>query len=206
MVRYIALYSWSPPPVIDRPVSTNRVIVAGMPVAVPALQVPSLGLDEAAIDAAVVTYERALAWLRRRYPAIPVTLVYIPSPAAVYRHAAAELLSSGVMFPSEHPVEPREFRPFPVSAVYLNSQKICEKIRAVTLAGGADFIETRRPFRAAAAGAAIHGPRDWAHLNERGYRLLGALIAARIGERPADACDDRWGSDAPETVVEPVRR
>ena len=41
------------------------------------------------------------------------------------------------------------------------------------------------------SGRPLHGPRDWGHLNEAGYRLLGSLLAARIDEQPADACEDR---------------
>jgi hypothetical protein len=47
-------------------------------------------------------------------------------------------------------------------------------------------------LRAAGARAAVHGPRDWNHLNETGYRLLGALVVKHLEDRPADACDDAW--------------
>jgi lysophospholipase L1-like esterase len=83
-------------------------------------------------------------------------------------------------------------RPFPAAAIYAMSQKICEKIRAVSLAYGIAFIDTRPAFRKAAAGSPLQGPRDWGHPNEAGYRLLGNLLAARINEPAQDACDDHW--------------
>ena len=90
-------------------------------------------------------------------------------------------------------------RVFPVSAIYKKSQKICEMIRGVTLAQGIDFIDTRPTFRAAAAQRPMHGPKDWMHLNENGYRVLGSYLAKRLGAPAADACDDRW--DAADTVM-----
>jgi hypothetical protein len=52
-------------------------------------------------------------------------------------------------------------------------------------------------LRAAGARQTLHGPHDWKHLNETGYRLLGALVAQHLEDRPADACDDRWPEASP---------
>jgi hypothetical protein len=38
----------------------------------------------------------------------------------------------------------------------------------------------------------VHGPRDWNHPNELGYRTLGTLVAQKIDQREPDVCDDRW--------------
>ena len=35
-------------------------------------------------------------------------------------------------------------------------------------------------LRAAASAQVIHGPRDWDHLNEIGYRTHGSLVAAHV--------------------------
>jgi hypothetical protein len=87
-------------------------------------------------------------------------------------------------------------RIFPVAAVYANSQKICEKIREVSIAQGIRFIDTRPALRAAATMRPLHGPRDWNHLNENGYRALGAYLASQIGSPSSDPCNDAW--DAPK--------
>jgi hypothetical protein len=44
-------------------------------------------------------------------------------------------------------------------------------------------------LRKVAATTFVHGPRDWNHPNELGYRTLGALVAARLDQRTHDACD-----------------
>lgn len=174
----------------------NRVIIGGVPTNARELNVPSLALTDAQMDAGFVVYQRSLAWLRRRYPQIPVTVVYIPSPSAVYRFAGPDVVAEEIYDPAEpqRPGHPHlsSGRAFPVSAVYANSQKICERIRAMSLAQSAGFIDTRPAMRAAAAQQALHGPRDWNHFNEAGYRLLGKLVAADATAQPADSCDDRW--------------
>jgi hypothetical protein len=81
---------------------------------------------------------------------------------------------------------------YPVSQVYARSQRICEGIRAVSLKNGAGFVDTRPALRAAGARQAVHGPSDWRHVNEIGYRIIGALVAKHLDVRPDDACSDRW--------------
>jgi hypothetical protein len=40
------------------------------------------------------------------------------------------------------------------------------------------------------ASQTVHGPRNWDHFNEAGYRILGKLLADRINNKAADLCDD----------------
>jgi len=123
-------------------------------------------------------------------------VVYIPSPASTYRQANPQVISKDVFIPDESERAGRlvivDGRPFPSTGVYEHSQRICEKIRAATLPQGVGFIDARPVMRQAGAAQAIHGPRDWNHPNERGYRLLGKLVAEHINGHPADACDDSW--------------
>jgi len=174
----------------------NRVVVDGVATNARELNVPSLALDDRQIDIGFLVFERSLAWFRKRFPDVPTTVVYIPSPAAMYRHAGDKVVSFEIYDPSEPQVPGHPHvssgRTFPISAVYANSQKICENIRRMSLAQGVGFIDTRPAFRKAAAHQALHGPRDWNHLNEAGYRVLGNLLADRIGGADADTCDDQW--------------
>jgi hypothetical protein len=48
----------------------------------------------------------------------------------------------------------------------------------------------RPALRAAAAKALIHGPRDWNHFNDAGYRVLGETLAKSIGDTASTACRD----------------
>ena len=154
-------------------------------------------------------YERSLLWLRRHYPGVPITIVYLPSPSAVYRYANPEVVSWNVYVGSDpnKPGKPlyvngRKFTP---EAIYRNSQFICEGIRAISLQLGAAFIDTRPAMRSAASKRALHGPRDWDHFNEAGYRMLGSLVAARLRERPTDACNDNWEPEVLRTQPDRLR-
>jgi hypothetical protein len=185
---------------VDLPASRNRIMIAGMPTAAPELQLPSMALGEQDIADGIVVFDRSLAWLRRHFPAVPTTVVYIPSPSATYRHASAEVMGRDIYEPEVSRKSGRavlvDGGTFPVAAVYARSQRICEGIRAATLNNGAGFVDTRPALRTAGTRAPVHGPRDWKHVNETGYRLIGALVAKHLDDRPADACDDRW-PDAP---------
>jgi hypothetical protein len=174
----------------------NRIIVGGVNTNARELNVPSLALDDAQLGTGFIIYERALAWLRRQYPQVPTTVVYIPSSSAVYRHASDKVVAFEFYDPNDTQV-PRHphvstGRRFSVEAVYANSQTICEHIRAITLGQSVGFLDARPALRAAATVQALHGPRDWNHFNEAGYRVLGKLVADYLREPPLDACDDIW--------------
>ena len=203
MARYAVQEMRAQPQVIDLPAGVNQVIIDGKSVGVPELQVPSVALDDSLIEKGIVVYERSLFWLRQHYPAIPVTIVYLPSPSAVYRYGEPEVVSYNVYLGTDpnKPGKPLyvDGRKFAPEAVYRNSQFICERIRAASLRQGAAFIDTRPALRSAGSKRALHGPRDWSHFNEAGYRLLGSLVAARLAGRPADNCNDSWESEVSNT-------
>jgi hypothetical protein len=181
---------------IDLPPSPNRLVTAEPPSVVPELQVPSMRLSEQELADGVTVFDRSLDWLRHRYPASRGTVIYLPSPASTYRYATAEVVGRDIYEPEPSRKSGRpvlvDGPAFAVTDVYARSQRICEEIRAAALRNGAGFMDSRPMLRAAGAQAPVHGPRDWKHLNEHGYRLLGALVAHHLGERPADACDDGW--------------
>ena len=181
---------------VDLPMSRNRVVIAGMPTAAPELQLPSMALGEQEIADGITVFDRSLAWLRQHFPGVPVTVIYIPAPSATYRHNNAGVVGRDIYVPEESRKSGRavvvDGDTFPVSGIYARSQRICEGIRAATLKNGAGFVDTRPALRAAGARAPVHGPRDWKHVNETGYRLIGALVTQHLDDRLAETCDDRW--------------
>jgi hypothetical protein len=192
MGRYAVKYSWRPPAVIDLPGTMNPLVIGGATRMAADFQAPPLLMSDTEIAAAVTVYARSLAWLRGRFPDVPVTVVYVPSPASVYRHAGDTVVLMQVFAPSD-PAGP-SYR-FGLKAapaeVYARSQMACTKIRDATPEGVA-FVDARPALRRAGAQAPVHGPHDWNHPNELGYRTLGALVAEKIDQRDRGACDDRW--------------
>lgn len=176
----------------------NSVLIGDGTVTTPELQIPPVNLTERQLDDGVAVFDRSLAWLRRHFPNTPTTVVYIPSPAAAYRHAGTSVTAKDFthrFLPDANGGGATVQGPsFPVSQVYASSQRLCEKIRDASLKEGVSFIDLRLAFRQAGARHAIHGPTDWNHPNETGYRLLGAIVAKHLLDHPTDVCDDSWPS------------
>jgi hypothetical protein len=163
------------------PSERNRVVIAGSPTPASALQEPPVMLDPRQTEAALAVFELSLAWLRRRFPDSPATMVYLPSPAATYRYAVAAVDGAHGRYPA--------------GELYERSQKTCEEIRRISLAQGVRFIDMRPPLRAAGARQLIHGPRDWFHFNETGYRTIAGVLAQTLDDPASTPCRD-WNDAA----------
>ncbi|MGB9366549.1 MAG: GDSL-type esterase/lipase family protein [Xanthobacteraceae bacterium] len=167
---------------LRKPSAHNKVLAGGAPHAAPALQKPPAERDPNTLEASFTVFDVSLEWLRQNFSA-PVTVVYLPSPAVIYRHA-----DTSVDVYTYWPLN--EVRPMSAAEIYAASQRSCERIRALTLARDARFIDMRPPLRAAAASAMIHGPQDWNHFSAAGYRVLGEVLARTIDDRASSECRD----------------
>src|SRR2546423_5250782 len=166
---------------LRKPSAHNKVIAGGAAHPAPTLQKPPVELDRRAIDASLMVFDVSLDWLRSNFASAAITVVYLPSPAAIYRHAEP---SVDVYW--RWPL--MDVRPVSAADIYAVSQRTCEQIRALTLAHRARFIDMRPALRAAAATTVIHGPRDWNHFNEAGYRVLGETLAQSIDDAASTGC------------------
>jgi GDSL-like Lipase/Acylhydrolase family len=156
---------------------TNRLVVAGEEVAAPApLEAPAMEVDEPGLDAGVMVFDRSLEWLHRRLPDVPISVVYIPAPLAIYKKAGSVML---------YAIEPRQSGLTGTAtpeAIDRNSVRLCRRVREVAIRHGAGFLDTTSALRAAAKDQPIHGPLDWDHPNEMGYRALAASMAAQSND------------------------
>jgi hypothetical protein len=168
---------------LRKPSAGNKVLVAGNPHAVPALQKPPLELDPALREAALTVFDVSLEWLTRNFSSAAITVVYLPSPAAIYRHA-----DTSVDVYMRWPLN--DAQAISAAHIYAASQRTCEQIRTLSLARNARFIDMRPALRTAAATTVIHGPRDWNHFNDAGYRVLGEALARTIDETTSTECID----------------
>jgi hypothetical protein len=167
---------------LRKPSARNKVLAGGDARAAPALQKPPAEMEPHARDASLMVFEVSLEWLRAHFSA-PVTVVYLPSPAAIYRHAEAR---ADVY--THWPLN--DVQALLAADIYAASQRTCEQIRALSLARGARFVDMRPALRAAAADTVIHGPQDWNHLNPVGYRVLGETLAGMMDGSASMACMD----------------
>jgi len=154
----------------------NQLRVGEASVEAPALEGPAPHLDDESILAAMKVFARSLKWLRQRFPAMPVTVVYVPSPLSVYRHAAET-----VAFCS-----PTGGGPISADIATRHHLMMRDVAARMSAASHIDFVDATPALRAAAETRVIHGPEDWDHLNKGGYEVLGKLVAARVQGDPQD--------------------
>ncbi|MEZ5787791.1 MAG: hypothetical protein R3D62_15250 [Xanthobacteraceae bacterium] len=145
---------------------------------------PSTTLTDQELDLATTVFSRSLAWLRRRFPNVPILVVYLPSPAIVYRLPPGKVQMR----------EKSSLVPYQSSELYARSQRMCTMIRLPSIELGARFLDTRPTLRAAAATQLLHGPLDWDHFNEAGYHTLGKAVAQAIASPGDQGCMD-WASE-----------
>jgi hypothetical protein len=150
----------------------NRLIVGDRAVEAPALMGPSLlPVGDDPIRAGMDVLAHALSWLRMRFAGVPVTLVYVPSALSIY-HLTGDSVS--------YCLGTNVVKTAPTDTVERNHDFIRDLARDIAAGQRVPFVDATPALRAAAFANVIHGPRDWDHLNEIGYRVLGSLVAAHV--------------------------
>jgi hypothetical protein len=151
---------------------SNRLIVGDRIIEAPALLGPSLlPVGDGPIRAGMDVLAHALSWLRLRFPGVPVVLVYVPSALSVYRLAGDSVT---------YCVGWNVIRTASTAETARKHDFIRDIARDIARDQGIAFVDATPVLHAAAAAQVIHGPRDWDHLNEIGYRALGSLVAAHV--------------------------
>jgi len=144
---------------------------------------PAIEVSDADIRAGIVVFERSLAWLKTRFPKVPITVVYVPTALSIYHLTGPTYRYS---------VEPRDDgRSDWATATQIarNSDLLCNLVRTASAGNGVGFLDARPGLREAAAKRLLHGPVDWVHFNEQGYRVLGGLLAGRADAGQVDRCN-----------------
>src|SRR5262249_23777139 len=96
-------------------------------VAVPPLEGPAIGIGGKDLEAAIAVLDRSLVWLRKRLPHAAITIVYIASPLALYRHAGPDAGHGSRIGADE--ILPR-------------SRQICGLVRAASMRAQVGFLDT----------------------------------------------------------------
>ena len=141
-------------------------------------QHPAMTLTPEETKKAVYVFEQSLLFLAEFFNESSIAVVYIPSPLSSY-----QWVSPTVTIQTGH----KGLVTYDSSSIHERSQEICLKIEAIARKHEFDFSDTRKFFRSAALKEAIHGPKDWFHPNEKGYRALaeGVITAFFDAEKPS---------------------
>jgi hypothetical protein len=149
--------------------SRNQIVVGGRTIETPSLQGAAPHLPDDSIRLAMDVFARSLAWLRRHFEHVPITMVYVPSPLSIYHHAADKIsfcsVSGGGLAPK--------------ALSERHHDLMRDMVASISADQHVDFIDATPALRAAAETQVIHGPHDWDHLNKIGYGVLGTLVASR---------------------------
>ena len=139
-------------------------------------QHPAMSLTPEETKKAVYVFEQSILFLSDYFKKSKIAVVYIPAPLSSYHW-----VSPTVTIPTGKGVIT-----VPSTSIHERSQELCLKIAAVAEKHEFKFADTRKYFREAATKVPIHGPRDWLHPNETGYRALAEAVfdAFFEGEKP----------------------
>jgi len=162
----------------------NSFLVDGRTVRVQTgLHGPALELSDDNVAKAMDVFSGSLSWLRGRFPDVPISVVYIPSPLSVYRN-----VGDTASYAYELNRKAAWKLTVPTAQISVHSDLICGLVRHATEGKGIGFIDARPTLRQAALSRTVHGPIDWNHLNENGYRELGQLVSRRVDDVNLDPC------------------
>lgn len=143
-----------------------RIIVSGEPYDTPEpLQGPLALIGDTETELALEAYQQALWILRAELSDADMCIVYIPSPLSIYELAEAQSTTATVV---DAPMDPVRLR---ARSDYLRGE-----IERMTTNLDLQFVDSTPHIRHAARREFLHGPRDWRHLNARGYRLLAEVV------------------------------
>lgn len=159
-----------PPPPQALPDDVARIAGREVPLA-PHMNGPALELTPEELELALRVFERSLAFCRGLYPDAELTVVYVPAPLSCY-----ELVGDEVTVRTYLGRAARQ----PTALVLERSRELRARIGAIAAAAGLAFVDATDGLAALAREQPIHGPNDWGHFNEQGYRRLAAeILAAR---------------------------
>jgi hypothetical protein len=145
------------------------VRVNGQVVGIPGYhQAPGIELTPGETDLALRAFEQALRFLNSRLISSEFCVVYIPSPISCY-----ELVSTEVSVTSM-----RDQLIFPSKTILERSRAIRDRVEGIAVRNRIQFVDSQPAIRSAARYELVHGPRDWRHLNRKGYT---ALAEAAVG-------------------------
>ena len=109
--------------------------------------------------------DQSLDYIKNYFNETQFFVVYIPSVLSSYTITSqyvSESKSGNRVFPTED--------------MYKNSSYIAAKVKELSEKNGMCFIDIRDNFRDATKNEIIHGPKDWEHLNMKGYQLLARSV------------------------------
>ncbi|NOQ64498.1 MAG: hypothetical protein GQ582_08300 [Methyloprofundus sp.] len=126
------------------------------------LQTPAMALNQEQTQAALDIFKRCLIYMQQYFKQANISVVYIPAVLESYSiSSSANIALNSQSLPAQ---------------VTQRSDQIAAAIKAISIQQSLNFIDTRPAIQQAAKQQIIHGPRDWKHFNQAGYKALSQAI------------------------------
>jgi hypothetical protein len=150
-----------------QPRDHNTALIAGNTEKIPdGLQVPPIALQDNEIAISMTVLDQTLQQLQLRWPNTKLAMIYIPAVGTAYQ------LSSDTI----NVYDKERGKNYPTSRVLPVSDATCQQVAEIATRNGIVFWDARPAIRATAQKEFVHGPVDWLHFNETGYRVLSGEI------------------------------
>ncbi len=154
------------------PGKMNQARISNQIVQLPdSLQGPALALNADELKQAWFAFDQSLQFTRKKFPDTHFMLVYIPSVLSTY-----ELQSEQI---SVQTYERRE-RIFTRQQLLESSQQMRNTFIKMANDKQLPFVDTTDAMQSAAKIKALHGPEDWNHPNQEGYRVMTESIIQQL--------------------------
>jgi len=162
-----------------KPVKLNEALVNGKKIGLPiSLQAPpqfgltkfqkKLGLTDQLIELSMYVFNDSVTRLASFFPQSKINIIYVPSPISSYHMVSSHIHYRGYM---------EDLDVGETVVMEENHTKLCETIKRFAKLNNFSFANTTKSLRYAALSGFIHGPLDWDHLNQRGYKVLSDDLA-----------------------------
>ena len=116
-------------------------------------------------------FERATKKMKGIFPESDINIFYLPSVLSTYKIVSsvasfrANMGKGGIV---------------DTKKLFQRHLEVCQEIFKISQRREVGFFDTTRYLRDASSKGYIHGPKDWNHLNESGYRALSDGISQFI--------------------------
>jgi len=120
-------------------------------------------------DMAVYIFEQSLLLLQNHFKEVPIVIVYIPSPLSIYSIKSPFVIYKHWIMLNRYTYMKSELIPF-------KSQEISKSIQNIARRNNFQFLNSRKHLMKTALNIPVHGPKDWNHFNEAGYKTLSKAI------------------------------
>jgi hypothetical protein len=112
-------------------------------------------------------------YVNNRFSRSRISIIYIPTTTSSY-----QLINEITDVYAEGTATATATATSTYATMQLNdmSNKLCDSMRKIAVANGFNFLDTRPGIREKGKRTLLHGPLDWGHPNEAGYKALSEEI------------------------------